>query len=330
MTGEERHTGLEYWHAAAPRAGVDPRAVERMLASPGFDAAVRKSVTDALAFFARNTSFNLNFLDHGTYFLGALALYLHVTGGLSHRRLAALCGTSRLLSAGRASAILLSLWSKGFLVRGEHRGEDRTVRYTPTARMMTAYRERLKIEFEASALIEPAIAPLLARWDEPGVFECYLRLAGEDLVHAANTPTPEVDVFNRIGAFRASMLVLYVLMETADDGGAFPPLGSASTSISALAARFRVSRSHARRVLRLWEEAGLLARGETEGTARLTPLLHATFKRYVAINFIIALRYGHAALLALGDSAHEERRGSEPAGTRHRHDGAASVAERTP
>lgn len=305
MTAEGRHTGLEYWHAAAPRAGVEPRAVERMLANPAMDAALRRNVRDALAFFGSNTSFNLNFLDHGTYFLGALALYLHISGGLTHRRLAALCGTSRLLSAGRASAILLSLWSKGFLVRGERRGEDRTVRYTPTARMIAAYRERLKIDLESSGVVEPAIAPLMARWDEPGVFEHYLRLAGEDLVHAASNPTPEVDIINKIGAFRAGVLMLYVLMEAADDGGAFPPLGKASTSISALAARFRVSRSHVRRVLRLWEEAGFLLRGDAEGTVHLTPLLHATVKRYFAINFIIGLRYAHAALLALRDSAHE-------------------------
>ncbi len=299
MGSGEVTTGLESWRAAVKVPDVDTRAIDRLLADAKFDNALRHGVTEALVFFDANPAFHQHFLDHGAFFMGLLALYLHASGALTHRRLAALCGTSRLLSNGRASAMLLNLWSKGFVRRAETRAADRTVRYTPTPRMLTAYRARLKIEVESAAWIAPQLASLLARWEEPGVFEHYVAVVGAHLAPMMARPDPALDALTIVGNYRAGFLVLYALIDGADHGGAIPPCGESKLSVSALASRFRVARSHVRRILAACRASGLLTRGAGDGTVTLLPALHGVFRRYYATIYLGVLASSHDVLLWL-------------------------------
>ncbi len=289
MASEETGKNLQYWSDAIKGLPRIPDALIDELASrPGMDAALRHLVGETTAFVRSEAAFQAHFYDTGTYFLGFLILYLHLTGGLTHRRLTALCGTSRVLSNGRASAILLRLWSKNMLRRAEHRAADRTVLYTPTPAMIAGYRARLKIDLESVAMCEPTIGALLARWEEPGMFEGLIATAGGDLVHAAVTPTADVDVFNRVGANRAAMLVLGAVILGADKGGAFPPQGETRISISALAMGFKV-----------WPDRARRGRGHGRPAARaisrLSPLLRHRLRRLSELRSPLVGRIGTRA-----------------------------------
>jgi hypothetical protein len=303
VSSGEVTTGLEYWRAALAISASEPAAVERLLADPNFDRALRHSVTESLTFFDANPAFYQHFLDQGSFFAGLLALYLHASGALTHRRLAALCGTSRLLSNGRASAILLNLWSKGFVRRAETRGADRTVRYTPTPRMLTAYRARLKIEVESAAWIAPELAALLARWEEPGVFEQYMAVTGAYLAPLMATPHPALTALEIVGNYRAGFHVLFALIDGANRGGPFPACGESGLSVSALANRFRVARSHVRRILDTCSASGLLTRGAGDGTITLLPALHDVFRHYYAVVYLGVLADSHDTLARLPHQA---------------------------
>ena len=299
MRSGEVITGLEYWRAALQISASEPVAIARLLADPNFDRALRHSVTGPLAFSDANPAFYQHFLDHGSFFMGLLALYLHASGALTHRRLAALCGTSRLLSNGRASAILLNLWSKGFLRRAETRAADRTVRYTPTPRMMSTYRARLKIEVESAARIVPELAALLARWDEPGVFEQYMVVTGAYLAPLMASSQPALTPLEILGNCRAGFHVLFALIDGADRGGPIPACGESRLSVSALANRFRVARSHVRRILDMCRASGLLTRGAGDGTVTLLPALQDVFRHYYAVVYLGVLADSHDTLVSL-------------------------------
>jgi hypothetical protein len=295
--GEIQQTGLEYWYTLKGDKPAYAAATIKLLEDAGLDAALRHGTSAALEFDRSHPKFHLHFLDHGAFFLGLTALYLHSTGGISHRRLAAMCGTSRLLSNGRASAILLNLWSKGFLRRADERMADRTVLYTPTTLLTQSFRARIRIEIECIAIVDPAVHALLARWDEPGVFECYMATAGRMLL--AGATLKEADSFHAISAYRASLLMLNMLMAAADDGGPFPPVGEAPVSVSALATRCGVARSHVRRVLALCETLGLLRRSAEDRGVTLLPALRDMMRTYYAIVFVSELAIVHQTLLAL-------------------------------
>jgi hypothetical protein len=297
-----RSTGLEYWYDAGAGSHTDPRAIERILSHANFERALRHSVTRSLAFFREETEFNISVLDLGTFFLGFLALYLHTTGGLTHSRLADVCGTSRVLSAGRASAILFHLRSKGFVRRAEKRSSDRTVIYTPAPRMMGCYRERNRIEFEAEAMIEPAVLPFLRRLDEPGIYERFLAAVGRDTTTATKFPDEELADITAIGTHRAGHLILYQLVELADDGGAFPPVGTVNISISTLAEQFRVSRTHIRRVLEKCMQHGLLAKNGGDASYILLPKLRDQLRKQTAILYAAGMRMVHFAMESWDDA----------------------------
>jgi DNA-binding GntR family transcriptional regulator len=300
---------LEYWLETGRGQPRDAEAHAWILTRPAIEAAIGLSVQEALAFFNENTAFNLQFFDAGSYVLGLLAIYLHATGGLTHRRLAALCGTSRLISNGRASAILLQLRSRGLVQRAPKRAADRTVRYTPSAAMMTAYRGRLRFEIEAAAMVNPLLAPLAAAWDLPGVSERFIAAVGEEIVDAARNPSPRADaLIAPISAARGGLLILYTLIHEAAGGQEVRP------SISALAKRFRVSRSHVRRVLRLASEAGLLSFDSGAHAVRLLPPLRDALRDYYAHMYCGAYRAAARFVIdvAAPDAAAGARRETDP------------------
>jgi hypothetical protein len=291
-----RSTGLEYWRDAGSGPEIDPGAMERILSHPRFDEAMRHSVTRALAFFREETQFNLVFLDQGTFLLGFLALYLHVTGGLTHRRLAEMGRSSSILSSGRASAILFHLRSKGLVRRAEKRSSDRTVIYTPASKMMDWFRDRVRGDIEAQAMIEPAVLPFLERLDEPGMHEQFLAVVGEDALKAARKPDPELAAVTAVAELRAGELILYRLAKLADDGGTFPSPGIANISISALAEQFRVSRTHVRRILKQCERNELIARHGSDASYAVLPKLREQLRRQTAIFSVAGMRMIHFAL----------------------------------
>jgi hypothetical protein len=286
-------TGLEYWYAATTDRAVDSAAVDRLAAHPRSGEAMRRSIAGALAFYDADPKTNAMFLDLGSMALAIIALYLDASGGLTHRRLKEIGQTSSMLSGGRASAILALMRLKGF-IRREH-DAHRQVLYRPEAVLRHWFLARFEIEIQAQAVVAPEVAPLVAMWKEPGLFERWIRHAGEAMVRVGTEPTAKDDGFNRTGAKRAGSLILFQMMQATDRGGEFPRAGPFALSVTEIAKRFSVSRSHVLRVLRELEREGFMTR-PSDGEGALTPNLPPLFRRYWAITTLGLLACAHHTL----------------------------------
>ncbi|HEY1630642.1 MAG TPA: hypothetical protein VGF56_04970 [Rhizomicrobium sp.] len=286
-------TGLEYWDAAGA-----PEALARMTFHPARANAMRHSVRGGLSFFDAEPQANALFLDVGSFALGIIALYLDATGGVSHRHLRQMSQSSSILSGGRASAMLATMRLKGFIRRDA--GEGRQVLYRPEPLLKTFFRGRMRIEIEACAMIEPAIAPFLARWDEPAVCERFWSHFGAQMIRAGQNRLPELEAHSRIGARRAGSLILYQILADADRGGDFPAVAPFGLSVSATARRFGVSRSQVLRSVREIAREGLIARGGHEADGTVLPALAATFPSFWAHGQIGILASAHRAMLETG------------------------------
>jgi hypothetical protein len=242
-----------------------------------------------------------NLKNVGRFALGILALYLDATGGLTHRRLRDLSGYSGFISSGAATALLLRLRLIGYVTPAAVMPHGATRLYRPSPDMVNAFRERLRFEIEAAATFDPRIEPILERLDEPGVFSDLMATFGADAVFAARHPHPGTAAIDRIASRSSGMMIMYQLMADADAGGAFPPQGEVKVSISGLAQRYEVSRSHVLTVLRDAEAFGMIRRLD-EGRWRLEPAMGEVFSILYAVLYLGIIQSARAARAALAAS----------------------------
>src|ERR1700744_3813316 len=91
--------GLESWVADA-RVPDSLRA--RMIAHPAYPAAARALAANMMAAGDADKALDGIFKDAGRYLAAVLAIYLHVSGGLTLPRLKEICPATGFLSPGRA------------------------------------------------------------------------------------------------------------------------------------------------------------------------------------------------------------------------------------
>jgi len=281
--------GLEKWDwLATDRAPED--SLQRLMAHPQLPQLQYRVVRGALAFAAANREFQSLAADAGSFFLCCVAIYMDCTGGLTHRRLRAMTGGSGLISAGRATALLWRLRAGGMI----ETAPDDSRRFVAAPAIRAIMRERLRVEFEPLSLLDPDTAPLMARFDTPGIFDALMIQLGEDLMGSAGRPDTRLQNMGRLLAHNCGIMILYALIDAMGEDTQFPPRGSARVSVSALARRFSLSRSHVLRVLRMLEEMGWLI---SEGDLRtLGPRLGAELRMFHALMALGALRAACRAL----------------------------------
>ncbi|MDO8380602.1 hypothetical protein [Phenylobacterium sp.] len=264
-------------------------ALGAMLAKPELDEAMRRSVRGAVAYYDAAPILHRNVKDVSRFLLGVVALYLDASGGLTHRRLRELSGKSGILSAGTATAVLLRLQLIGYVTRGEApNGLPRL--YKPTSVMAKAFRERMRIELESVALLEPGVRTLLDDLDDAETFGAFMAVMGEQSMQAAGAPNHDIAPFNALSLRSAGLLILFDLMMRADRGGPYPPQGEVEVSVAALARRYEVSRSHVLSVLRDIEAAGWMTRAGVDATWVLTPALGETVRIFYGITYLGLIR----------------------------------------
>lgn len=216
--------------------------------------------------------------DIPTYALGILALHLHADDRLYHRGLQE--AAKNLFSAGRASAILARMQTAGLIepLDDFQRGKQR--RYIPAPAMLQAFRDFYFIELQSLAMIDPRAQAMVEAYDDPSVFDGLVAtIAARHLAR----PVLDQDLIEPLGgAGRRSMGVMltYSLAETAFNAGLSNPQGQIDINVSALARRLGVSRPHARRVLSLLRDAGLVAEEESDGKITLLPTFAQAYDDY--------------------------------------------------
>ncbi|WP_304166059.1 hypothetical protein [Phenylobacterium aquaticum] len=276
--------------------------LDALPAHPRFEEAMRYSVRAALDYFHENPVLHRNIKDVGRLILGVVALSMDATGGLTHRRLRALSGRTGVISAGTATAVLFRMRTIGYVTRDEAGGGGLARRYRPTPDMTQAFRERMQIELDAAAILFPHVAPVRDRFGEPDMFRAVFKVLGEESIKAARDPRGDLDALNRLGTRSAGVLVLYDLLNAADvAGGGRGPLGAPielEVSVSALARKYEISRSHVLSLLRDLEAADFIARVGREGRWALRPALRPTLETFFGV---IYLGMAHVALEAARD-----------------------------
>ena len=277
--------GLSRWDSEMGYE-ISTKAIAEVCGDPHFSDACRASITRALAYIKVDPVQHSNFRDIGRMVLGTLALYLHASGGLTHRRLGALSSGGGILSAGRATAILLRLRAIGYVKATAKRINGSARLYVPTAKMIAAFRTRVGIELAGIALMEPRMNDFIALFESDDVLFRFYRLTGERLLDAQQRRHPALADFESIIARDAGMLTFFALFEAADTGGDFPPAGPLKISLADLARRFSVSRTHMLRLLRDAEKFGYVTRDAAGNYNGITTRLRDDFRLYYGIILI--------------------------------------------
>lgn len=291
----------------AARAGDEPPwwrlapdDLSAIKAHPRFVEMMRASVLGALEVYDADTVTSGALRDMGRFVAGMMALYLHASGGLTLTRLRAVCTEVGISGRGRAMAILTMLRVIGYVTAAEGVGDARVRPYVPTDAMITAFRQRIRIELQAFSLVDPGMDAAISCYDRPGGFEAYVRHAGDGLIAAITagaTPATELDIFAERAA---GILILYQLLLAGEEGDAFPPRRPIRASVNGLAKRFKVSRTHVMRLLRDGEAEGFFRRAPEAGDGYVILAKPEAIEQHFAAGLLLL---GSVARRAAGEAA---------------------------
>lgn len=231
----------------------------RLLAHPNLTAATRTLAVKMLDASDRDRALDGIFKDAGRYVAATLVVYLDAAGELTLPKLKALCAASGLLSPGRARALLAYLRYLDYIVPLPADERKGAARYAPTDTLRGAWRAHFRAALEAASFIEPAVALVLDRLDDPAIFTAFARQHTQELIDGIALDAHRDQAFMRLIMHRhAGIQIIWTLLAASPD--AFPPEGPIPLSIGAVARRFRVSRIHVQRLLDEAERAKLIGR----------------------------------------------------------------------
>lgn len=295
MSGQQAPPGLAYWaHHIEGQATTNPALVAQFAAQPGFAEACRTTMRTALARANRDPVMARVTRDMSRLMYGYLVLYLDArNNGITLSAIQDFCSEIGLASPGRAAAILVHMRAIGY-IKPNPTPDRRTRGYVPSPEMKAALREAITGEARALALIEPEALRVAERLEDPAVFKAYLQRLGVSLANMMRTSTP-----GSIALFadrNAGMIVLFDILTSAAEDDVYPPRGTLNMSVTALAAKFQVSRSHVFRLLRDAEKGGYLKRNADEQTGTITEKFAADLIEFHAYVFMGISLCAHFAL----------------------------------
>ena len=267
---------------------------------PRFTDAVRAALDGLSEIYGGNRFLNRVMNDRGRVIGALIALYLHSSprseggeAGLTVRRFQAFCVNQRLCSFGRARALLTLMCFAGYLVSAPDVPDRRQRRLIPTERLINLHQQRWRCLFEAMALVMPEGRKALEVHHRPEFVAAFMRhlgargLAGFRLLHYA----PDLSL---LVESNAGLLVVVSLFLSAKDG-VTPEGAVVQISISALAARFGVSRAHIRTLLAAADAAGLVRRTEGSTAVIILPRLNHAVNEFFASLFALLAYCASAA-----------------------------------
>lgn len=226
-----------------------------LLGHPRLDEALRHSARGALALARDGGRLGRLYQDHGSQMIMTMALTQSFTDeGLTVERFKALCLDAGLASPGRARRLMDQLIDRGALIEADAGGDRRRRRLAPTPELLVFIDDRARVDLEAAAMVSPATAALLPRFDEPGFRPWFNRAMAETM--AGMGPDvgglkPELALFGyRNGG-------LFLLIDILDQS--LSPAAAVKVSVAGWAARLGVSRAHVLKLLRDADAAGLIA-----------------------------------------------------------------------
>lgn len=241
--------------------------------------------------------------DRARALFGYFAIYLHATrdeadprSGLTATRLKDLAVQIRLCSAGRAAAMLGLMRTAGYIARAPGDVDRRVRRLVPTERLHVMMRMRLGWQFEALSPLLPEAARALPQLDNLQFGYALVRALGDYFMAGFRL----LDYAPELGLFAerdSGMIFLYSLLLAGTPGAAFPPEQPVPLVLSDTSRKLGVSRTHALRLIRDAEAAGLLTRTGARGEAVwLSPGVAEGAMNLFAVMFLYLASGARAAL----------------------------------
>jgi hypothetical protein len=249
LVGTREAAALSRW--IGQRGGID-EAFGALLADPRLPEAIRALILGTEAFPPADTTLDGKLNDVGRYIVAKCALYLHQSGEVTLARLRAIAAVRVYMSAGRTRSLLALLCYHGYLREEQPEDGAAPTRYVPTESFLTAWRRHVRGLLNVAAILEPSVALIRDRLDDPEVFGVFCRHHAE-VGFMEVRETHQSTGFVRVFLHRYSgSLILWDLYLADHANGAIP------VSINAIAQRHGVSRAHVRRLLDAGVREGLL------------------------------------------------------------------------
>ena len=245
------------------RGGIDA-VLASLLSSPRLPEAVRVFTTRMQDLTDTDAAFDAILKDIGRYIIAMCVIYLHTRGGVTLPRLKAMLAVRSYLSPGRARALLHFLCHLGCLIEVRPPTRRDPVRYVPTDRFLTAWRNHMRATLTASRIIEPSVGRVLDRLDEPDVFTTFCRNHIEFGFGEMRESHQEL-AFTRLFMHRFAGSQIFGHLLSIQGAGDALLSDAKPISVADLAERHKVSSVHVRRLLDAAVGEGLLRYDDTNG-----------------------------------------------------------------
>jgi hypothetical protein len=236
-----------------------PGGYEPYLRHPACGAQARATLNNWLVIPERGSSLQGSIRDIAHWVAAEKAMVLAAQPeGLTAATLARLLRKLKLASRGRARATLIYLHYLRLIEPISELGSTGERRYRPTDALQAFISGRFRRDLEEMVPIEPLAGQLLARWDEPGVFERFMA-AGEAITLAAIHYKPDDTISLDVLAERnAGMTLIGQILLTDDPGEAWPPRGPVRLNVMDLARRSGAPRHQVNHLIKLARQEGFL------------------------------------------------------------------------
>ena len=292
---------------SSPANPATPEAIVALRAHPRFGAAMHASASGIVVLYQGSLLLNWLMDDRARLLFGYLALYLDLcrdpadpTSGLTPSRVKAYCAEFGLCSAGRATAMLSLMRFGGFLAPDPTVTDRRQRRLVVTERLVALLTQRWRLHFGAMAPLFPDGAAMLTATDDPALRAPLVRAMHERFAAGFRfvTHAPRLGLF---GERAAGMLIVASLITCGEADDTMPPSRPVPISISALARRFAVSRTHVLKLVRDAARDGLIGRiGEGGDHILLQPRLAEAAQNFFATMFLFFADCAREALAEKG------------------------------
>jgi hypothetical protein len=197
--------------------------------------------------------------DVGHYMAGVWSLALAGSReGLSHASLTRLFEPLGLGSRTRVYAMMAYFRARRMIQPSQSGGDGRLKLYDATPTLRNLYRSRFQRELATAADLIPSAGELLARWDEPGLFEGFMVANGQFMTGSYLSITPDIANLDVFAHRNAGLTILGQIMIAATPDEVFPPRGPVELNLRELARLAGVSRAHVRNVVQAGADAGFL------------------------------------------------------------------------
>jgi DNA-binding MarR family transcriptional regulator len=284
-----------------------PAAIAALRAHPRFAEAARTAAAGLVAHYEGNRLLNHLMNDRGRVLFTHHAVYLHFSrtagdpgSGLTVSRMKDLCVETQLCSRGRVEVMLGLLRAAGYLAPASDAADRRRRVLVPTDKLLALHKQRFDMHFAAMDSVLPEASAARAALDDPEFMPAFARILGRHfraglrlLSHA-----PELLLF---AERNAGMVILFSLLLAGEGDDVFPPTRPVQVSISALAAKFSVSRKHVLTLLRDAESERFLQRaGDRHDRVVLLPRVREGLQMFFASMFLYLARSADEALAEIG------------------------------